>query len=299
MANPLDSTQTSPCPSGIAGHTGRFVFHKGAWTLWRCGVCGHLWTNPIPTEEELIAFYDRGYFQGDPARHGYVDYDRDKEQVSSDFVWYLEELEVLLPQKGRLLDIGAATGFFVRMAQDRGWQASGVELSEHAASVAQSKGLDVVQGTLEQHADRFRGVNVITMWDLVEHIREPFAFFKLLRTLIAPNGVIMFATPQSDSFFARVLGRWWTLLAPPQHIHYFSVPSIRACLEDAGFELTSVSWRGKDFTIAYIIHFVMGWLGFEWRWLKRLTTWKPLTRWSIRINPRDMMIVIARPRQTH
>lgn len=292
MANPM-TRERRPCPSGKPGHEGKFVFSKNGWLMWRCTTCGHLWTDPLPTEAELVAFYDRGYFEGDPSRHGYLDYDRDKERTSVEFEWYLSHLAERHPQKGRLLDIGAATGYFVQLAKERGWQASGVELSEHASSVARSRGLDVVQGTFEQHADRFQGLDAVSMWDLVEHLRDPYPFFKRLHGVVAPGGVIMFATPESDCRFARALGRWWTLLAPPQHIHYFSAKSIRECLDDAGFEIIDVTWRGKDFTIAYIIHFVMGWLGLKWNWLKRLTGWEPLTRWSIRINPHDMMIVTA------
>src|SRR3989344_400456 len=283
------------CPSGKSGHTGRFAFTKDRWSLYRCGTCKHLWIHPIPTEAELIAFYDKGYFQGDTSKHGYVNYDRDKQSVATDCTYFLERIEARKPSKGWLLDVGAATGFFMRMTEERGWKASGVELSEHAATVMRARGLDVAQGTLEANAERFRGVDAITLWDVVEHLRDPFEFFRVIRRIMSSDGLIMFATPQSDSWFARITGRWWTLLAPPQHIHYFSLQSMKACLADSGFEFVSVEWRGKDFTIAYVIHFIMGWLGFEWKWLKRLTERPLLQRLSVRINPRDMMIVTARP----
>lgn len=295
MAKNVNAPRTLPCPSGLEGHLGRHVFSKDRWSFFRCHQCRHLWTDPIPTEQELVEFYDRGYFFGDPDKRGYTDYDEDKKSVAGDFQKALDRLAVLKPERGWLLDIGAATGFFIRLAQDCGWRVSGVELSKDAAEIAQSRGLDVAEGTLEQHLERFRGVDVITMWDVVEHIRDPFTFFKKVRDCLAPDGLFMFGTPQGDSLFARALGKYWTLIAPPQHIHYFSEEGITRALHDAGFEIAEIELRGKEFPLSYIIHFAMGWWNVRWHWLKRLSEWKPLTKIRFRINPRDSMVVIARP----
>jgi 2-polyprenyl-3-methyl-5-hydroxy-6-metoxy-1,4-benzoquinol methylase len=299
MAHEMTLPEQIVCPTGIAGHVGTRQFQKSTWTFYRCQVCAHLWIHPIPTEGELEAFYDKGYFQGDPTRHGYVDYDNEKRNASPYFNRLLDMIATYHPVDGALLDVGAATGFFVALAAERGWKARGVELSSYAVSVAKSRGLDVVQGTFEQNVDLFKQIDVVTMWDLVEHLRDPFTYFRLLRPAVAVTGILAFATPQSDSLFARFLGRWWTLLAPPQHIHYFSRQSLKICLEQAGFELVDIKRFGKEFTLAYIAHFVLGWFNVEWRWLKALANWKLLQRMSIRLNTYDYMrLVIAKPRRS-
>jgi 2-polyprenyl-3-methyl-5-hydroxy-6-metoxy-1,4-benzoquinol methylase len=288
---------TLPCPSGRSGHEGIFVFRKEKWSFFRCRTCQHLWTDPLPTPEELRAYYDQGYFQGDTSRRGYADYDKDKEGAVPYLTRLLMRIAIEKPQKGRMLDIGAATGFFMRLAEQQGWKTSGVELSEYAARLAQERGLEMKQGTFEAHAAELRNFDAVTMWDLVEHLPDPFAFFKLLPATLAPGGVVAFATPQSDSFFARLMGRWWTMLAPPQHLHYFSRQSIQDCLEDAGFELVRVEWFGKEFTISYILHFLMGWLGISWHWMDRVASWPSFQRWHIRLNTHDYMrLIVARVR---
>lgn len=287
-------TTARPCPSGRPDHTGVRVWRVREWDMYRCRACKHLWIDPIPTLDALSAFYNEGYFHGDASKRGYIDYDKDKQSMKNEFDYFLDRIERHTATRGRLLDIGTATGVFIRMAGERGWRASGVELSEHAATVARGRGLDVVTGTLEAHRERFRGVDVVTMWDVVEHVQDPFAFFRLLHDCLSPDGIVMFATPQSDCWFARRMGSWWTLIAPPQHIHYFSLRSMKECLADAGFECMNVEYRGKDFQLAYIVHFVMGWLGIEWAWLRRFIERPFLQRASIRINPHDMMIVTAR-----
>ncbi len=284
---------TIACPSGRGGHQASYQWTKDGWHLYRCTTCRHLWVSPLPTEQELIAFYDRGYFQGDPSKRGYADYDADKQSVKKDFIRSLEEIEQRIPN-GRLLDIGAATGFFCQVAKERGWEVQGVELSDYAAGLGRARGLDIRTGTFEQHARALSGASVVTAWDVVEHLRDPFIFFQGVHALLEPGGLFMCALPQGDSLFARCLRPYWTLMAPPQHLHYFSLQSIQAALQQAGFEIVSIDWRGKDFPVGYIIHFVMGWFKIDWKWLEHVASWPWLSRISIRINPHDMMIVMAR-----
>lgn len=298
----MENTLTIPpreavCPSSLPQHVGVFLWKKDGWPIYRCTSCQHMWVSPLPTPEVLQAFYDRGYFEGDASKRGYADYDRDKESVKDDFVSYLRQIEVQQTERGsqkRLLDIGAATGFFCRLAMERGWQAVGVELSAYAAGLGQERGLDIREGTFEQHASSHQGVNAITAWDVVEHLPDPFAFFSLAKATLAPGGVLMCALPQGDSRFARLLGKYWTLLAPPQHLHYFSLKSVRRALDDAGFEVQSIEWHGKNFSLGYILHFVLGWLKLDWPWIARLTHRPFLNRFHFHINPHDMMIVMAK-----
>lgn len=281
------------CPVGDTTHVIRPAFLLDGYQLYRCRTCGHLWTHPLPSEEELANFYDRGYFKGDASKRGYTDYDEDKASVLPEFDYFLDELE--RQTEGReLLDIGAATGVFMAQAIRRGWKTRGIEVSLYAAEEGKRKGLDITVGEFSNLADQFRGVSVITLWDVVEHFRDPRAVFRRMGEILPPGGLIMFATPQADSWFARLLGRFWTLLAPPQHLHYFSLASMNALLKESGFECVAIEWRGKTFDLGYIIHFVMGWRKWHWRWLDRLRQAPWVKRIKIRINPRDMMIVLAK-----
>jgi 2-polyprenyl-3-methyl-5-hydroxy-6-metoxy-1,4-benzoquinol methylase len=285
-----------PCPVGGDSHRVRFAFTRYGHHLYRCMSCGHLWVYPIPSAQELADFYSKGYFHGEVEKRGYQDYERDKKSVLPEFAYFLERLEKATDRRD-LLDIGAATGVFMECAIQRGWKARGLELSEYAAEVGRAKGLDITCTALEDVSeDTYRGSSVVTMWDVVEHFRDPMQAFAVLSRIISQNGLIMFATPQSDSFFARVMGKMWTLLAPPQHLHYFSRKSMQDLLEKNGFEVVSIEWRGKSFDAGYIIHFVMGWLRIKSSWLDRLAHWHIMQRIVFRINPRDMMIVLAKKR---
>ena len=172
-------TVTAPCPSGLGNHRGVYVWKKDGWPIYRCSTCQHMWLFPLPTDQELRVFYDQGYFQGNATKRGYVNYDQDKESMKKDFISYLAGIERLV-SLGWLVDVGAATGFFCRLALERGWRVTGIELSAYAARVGQERGLDMREGTFEQHSSMLHGVNAITAWDVVEHLPDPFAFRKIL-----------------------------------------------------------------------------------------------------------------------
>lgn len=284
----------SVCPIEGDSQTIRFAFTRYGYAFYRCMGCGHVWVHPIPSAQELADFYSKGYFQGDIEKRGYQDYDLDKESVLPEFDYFLRKLESAT-EKRDLLDIGAATGVFMERAIRRGWKAKGLELSAYAAEAGRAKGYDISCTALEDvDLSTNQTSSVVTMWDVVEHFRDPVRAFEVLSRIVPPSGLIMFATPQSDSFFARVMGKFWTLLAPPQHLHYFSRKSIDHILAKNGFEVVSIEWRGKSFDMGYIIHFAMGWLRVRWSWLDRLAHWRIMQRIVFRINPHDMMIVLAR-----
>lgn len=281
------------CPIGGSSHRVYFAFSRYGYQLYRCKSCGHLWVHPTPSARELEDFYSKGYFQGDVEKRGYQNYDTDKVSVLPEFDYFLTRLERATDRRD-LLDIGAATGVFMECAIRRGWRARGLELSSYAAEAGRAKGLDIACSALEDMDDGSVVASVVTLWDVVEHFRDPVRAFRILGRIVPPGGLIMFATPQSDSFFARVMGRFWTLLAPPQHLHYFSQASMLEILRRNGFTIVSTEWRGKSFDLGYIIHFVMGWLRIRWAWLNRVGHWRIMQRIVLRINPHDMMIVLAK-----
>ncbi len=282
-----------PCPVQCRGQ-GTWQWKKQAWDFYRCNRCKHLWIHPLPTQAELEVFYDSGYFTGDVSKRGYNDYEQDKQPLLQDYNEYLSLFEKYIPSSPKdLLDVGAATGVFCSVATQRGWQSQGLELSAYAVAQAQAHGRAVVQGSIEVFKTEQR-FDVVTAWDLVEHLPYPEEFFKACKDLLKENGYVCFSVPKSDSWFARVLGRAWTLIAPPQHIHYFTQASITALLRAHGFTIERLLYPGKRFSLSYVLHFVMGWTGVSHPTLTRFASRSFFQRHALRINPRDVMILFVR-----
>lgn len=282
-----------PCPMQCQGQ-GTWQWKKQTWDFYRCDHCKHLWIHPLPTQAELEAFYDSGYFTGDVSKRGYNDYEQDKQPLLQDYEEYLSLFEGYIHSSPKdLLDVGAATGVFCSVATRRGWHSQGLELSAYAVEQAQAQGRAVVQGSVETFKTEQK-FDVVTAWDLVEHLPYPEEFFKACKGFLKESGYVCFSVPKSDSWFARILGRAWTLIAPPQHIHYFTQASITSLLEKHDFTVERLLYPGKRFSLSYVLHFVMGWTGISHPALTRFASWPFFQRYALRINPRDVMILFVR-----
>jgi SAM-dependent methyltransferase len=157
---------------------------------------------------------------------------------------------------GSLLDVGCASGAFLQVCLQYGFQVTGVEpaigLAKKAKEILSSKG-KVFCATLQQTSFRPASFDVVTLWDVLEHVSAPMDFLRLCRSLLKPGGYLFANVPDLESFQARVLGRRWPLLLP-EHFNYFTRKSLALCAERAGFELVRFGRRPAFFTVGYIFH---------------------------------------------
>lgn len=272
----------------VCGSETSSAFEKAGYSLYRCPSCKLLFVHPVPATDLV---YGEDYFSGAEQGHGYVDYDRDKKPMIPVFEEYLRRVIALRPSRGALLDVGAATGFFVEIAQRMGFKACGVELSAYAAQVGRNKGLDVITGTL---ADVHEVFDAITMLDVIEHVPDPRAELMRAYTRLRGGGVLVINTPDIGSFYARLMGARWHLIVPPEHVYYFTRKNFSALLEECGFAVVEATSIGKSFTLPYIFKTLYAWQGLAlWRWLESAANRTFLKRISIPINLRDNMFIVA------
>ncbi len=272
-----------------------FYASKKGYKVVKCARCGTLFLDPLPKPQEAAAVYGQDYFGGAEKGHGYVDYDTDKEAMRSIFIRHLIHFEKLLKRPGKMLDVGAATGFFMKIAKSRGWEVCGVEISSFAAEAGRKNGLDIITGTLQNIKQADDSFDLVTMWDVIEHMPDPVRDLHRVHSLLKPGGLVAVNTPDSGSFYSHVMGSRWHLFVPPEHIFYFNRKSISKLLQNSGFEVIEIGCIGKKFTVEYVINFLYRWqkLGI-WKKLSALieNTW--LGKLYFPINLRDNMYVLAR-----
>lgn len=277
----------------VCGGVGRFAYVKRGFEIYRCSGCATLFVSPIPTEEQLARIYSENYFVGAGEGYGYANYDEDKRPSIRVFHKYLDMIDRHRRPPGMMLDIGAATGFFLQIAVQRGWSAVGVELSDYAASAARSKGLDVRTGSMAQLAADPESMDVITMWDVIEHVPDPRKALADARKLLKPGGILALNTPDSGSLFARTLGGRWHLIIPPEHLCLLNRHSIARLLEASGFEVLRRTNIGKWFSVAYVLQTLGHW-SKTWDRVAGAVRGSWFGRLSVPINFRDNMLVLAR-----
>jgi len=209
------------------------------------------------------------------------------------FQKYLNIVSSLGLKNGKLLDIGAATGFFMNLAKKRGFQVKGVELSDFAAKIARDKDLDVVTGDLLSGNFLGESFDVITMFDVLEHVPDPKKLISEASRILKKGGLLLINTPDAQSLWARILGSKWQLIMPPEHIYYFSPKNLGKHLSNNGFSVKVSTKIGKRFTIQYIMKMLYKWQGFK-IFLAKIFSNGFLSRISIPINLHDNFLLVAK-----
>ncbi len=234
--------------------------NAAGWWVVRCDTCGLGRVAPLPEEADLPALYDEVYFTSGAyagaAHTGGMDghltlYDRAGGRSAS--LRYQGRLVARVERfrqarKGRLLDVGCGAGYFLDAAREAGWQVQGVELSSAAASVGREQlGLDIFQGTLADAAFPDASFDVLTMFEVLEHLRDPGAVLAEARRILKPGGLLAVQVPNDleayRAWLSRSDNRWWVI--PPLHLFYFTEPTLRRWLESLDMDVLSLASEGN------------------------------------------------------
>jgi SAM-dependent methyltransferase len=217
-----------------------FLVVKG-YSILRCLKCGLRFLSPQPTAGELADLYSKEYFLSpDASKMGYSEYVSDAKNHRRTFrnrIRYLPNVSA----GARLLDLGAATGFFVEQARLAGWEAQGLEPSQWASEYARSILCQpVITGTLAEANITPGSFEVVTMWEVVEHLPDPRDVLERVASILRPSGYLALSTPDAGSLVARVTGRRWLgWRKVPEHLFFFDFRNLRRLLSDIGFSVVS------------------------------------------------------------
>lgn len=210
--------------------------------LYRCQNCGLTFTYPLPPAEKILKLYSQ---VEDP------EYEEEQEGRGENFRRILKVLNRLRPTKGKLLDVGCATGIFIEMAREWGWEVVGVEPSQWAVSIARSRGLKVYQGDFAAVTENEK-YDVITMIDFIEHTDRPALMLEKAHRLLKKGGLLLIVTPDISSLAARITGRkWWHLR--PGHLCFFTKKTIFYLEKAFSFRLLLLRHYVWTFSIHYLL----------------------------------------------
>jgi 2-polyprenyl-3-methyl-5-hydroxy-6-metoxy-1,4-benzoquinol methylase len=230
--------------------------------VYDCRGCELVYLWPRLTPEQVREMFSRLYTEGEgsvPALRSCYGFTYGDDPGNPLVQWYEGWLDALEAHRrgGRLLDIGCGTGLFLAVARRRGWEPFGVDdCAEATAHARQAFGLEVWDGDFRDFAagERF---DAITMWDIIEHAREPVELLSAAREVLAPGGVIGISTPNQRSILDLVAGAMYRLsggrvTAPlekfyiEQHFLYFTPETLAAACDRAGLEIVHCERQNTD-----------------------------------------------------
>lgn len=259
------------------GMRDRLFDAPGEWNLRRCPNrdCGLLWLDPMPLEADIGKAYTNYFTHEAPGavsesppsfRRRIAKLMRDSyiahrfncgEEVGKRFRWLLalpillsriecDDLEILIrylavPRKGRMLDVGCGSGSVLKLAQDLGWDAEGVDFDPQAVETVRRKGLSVSAGRLADQRYPGGSFDLVMMSHVIEHVHGPLGTLAEIYRVLRKGGTLVVTTPNAGSWGFRHFGSSWMALDPPRHLQIFNGKTLAGLAQHSGFTQSAVS----------------------------------------------------------
>jgi len=240
--SPLDDFRyVKACPAGCAAVLERTDILVAEGPLLKCRECGQLVSQM--TEEAYarsIAALDvpegtlpQSRLHGSPPR-------MHKKRLKK-----ISRLAGLAPQRSRLLDVGCSSGAFLASARSLGYVGTGVEPAAKPVKTAKEFGLDVRQGFLQDLRFPDETFDAITLFEVIEHVREPMTLLRECRRILKREGVMVIGTGNADSWTVRFMkGNWDYFMNHGGHVSFYNLMSLSKLAGRAGFRVIRKETRG-------------------------------------------------------
>ncbi len=257
-------------------------------TVVQCRQCGLMYNNPRLKPQVAKELYVNS---ADPL------YVKEQKQRIESFRRTARECEKI-KSGGNLLDIGSFYGFFLEAASKEKWQRYGVELSKNAIFYTRKHfGIDVFEGDLFAAHYPDRHFDLVTMWDVIEHLHNPKETLLEINRVLKDDGLLALVTPNINSFMARIFkDQWWFLV--PSHIYYFTPRTIGKMLNEAGFKMIRKGTYGRSFTLSYWATKIEPYNRRIYGMIDKVIRSLKMGQWPLNLNLGDHMLVFAQKKTT-
>ena len=201
------------------------------YRLVRCRSCSVVWLSNAPWPTEMHLHYTDVYHRlisssGRNASHRW----KDRKAAIAPY-----------KQSGVLLDLGCSSGAFLESMRSASWRLHGIEMSTETAKTAEARsGAQVFIGDIGDAPFPPASFDVITCFDVLEHVYDPRLVVTKVSKWLKPNGIFYVLVPNVDSAEARVFGSYWHGLELPRHLFHFSPASLKLLVASSGLEEVSV-----------------------------------------------------------
>ncbi len=241
-----------------------------------CRRCKFRYLTPQPRPGTEARFYPREY---DPHRRQGITAWARRLALRRE----IRQLWSYLAPPRRILEIGCATGELLQLIREAGNpRVRGLEPDAEAVQLARARGLEVIEGTLDDFNSSDRNYDTILLQHVLEHLAQPQQALSRIATLLRPGGVVIAWLPNGHSWAATFFGPAWMGYDPPRHRSVFTPETVRRAFTAAGFTIVSEYHE---------------WHGLEWAWglrlLARVRGWKRTERLLTRLH--FVLILAATP----
>lgn len=220
------------CP--VCGATdSREIFKKSGGTYVACNKCEMIFLNPVFKDDELVRYYQLNNSNQALAHNSETEFYR---RI------YTSGLDLICKYKssGKLLDIGCSSGFFLDIAANK-FSPHGIELNKAEVAIARAKGHPVWDQPIDmvdfEGNDKF---DVISLWDVFEHIKDGKSYLQKLKGKLKSDGVIFLQIPSADSLAARIMRDKCNMFDGLEHVNLYSLRTITELAINAGYKVQGI-----------------------------------------------------------
>ncbi len=205
--------------------------------LTKCQDCSFVFEKKIPTSAELVEFYDNNY-------------ERTEYFSSITIKRYNELLDGFEKYRktNNILDVGAGNGFFLEIAKVRGWNVFGTELTKKSVETCEMKGVQMREGCLHNVGFDENQFDVITSFEVIEHVNNPKSLVKEMYRILRENGKVYITTPNFNSLLRYRLKSKYDIIGYPNHLCFFTKKTLRKLFSEAGFNVQQIKTTGISLT---------------------------------------------------
>lgn len=192
-----------------------------------------VYLNPVFRDEELQKYYEQNNTVQASAHESENDF------YTQIYKQGLTSIGKFVNQSS-VLDIGCSSGLFLDIARKSEWQTCGIELNKAEYKIAHERGHTVWNCSIESLPPNVK-FDVITMWDVFEHIKNGPTFLAAIGQKLNANGVVFLQVPNVASLAARILWDKCNMFDGIEHVSLYSPETIKFLADRTGFEILSMT----------------------------------------------------------
>jgi 2-polyprenyl-3-methyl-5-hydroxy-6-metoxy-1,4-benzoquinol methylase len=202
-----------------------------------CKSCGFKFTNPVPSEDTIGKYYQsEDYISHSDTNKGIINklYHLVRKQSLKSKINLINQASL---KKGKILDIGCGTGYFLQYCKENGWEIEGMEPDPSARSLAEKNtGKPIYTDLFSIKEDQ--KYDVITLWHVLEHVHKLNESIQHIHKLLKPDGTLIIAVPNCLSYDSITYDKHWAAYDVPRHLYHFTQPDMDKLLIKHNFQRT-------------------------------------------------------------
>ncbi|MEO6883678.1 MAG: class I SAM-dependent methyltransferase [Bacteroidia bacterium] len=240
-----------PCAVCKSSERKKLYQIKG-FDIVKCLSCSFVYVNPRVSNEDLPKLYSENYFNN--SQYGYLEYEATAHLRKKNFErWFKDISPFLTVEKGNVLDIGCASGYFLETLRTKGWDVQGIELDTAMIEVLNKKNIPVYTNTFNTFQTD-KKYHLITLFDVLEHLPDTDKTFEKLASMLHPEGIIALITPDISSLQHSIFRKRWFQFKPQEHIHYFSPKTLQKSIESHQLKIIHIQKSGQYADMNFILN---------------------------------------------